>query len=154
MYNGREVRGITKLFQNTNVKVAFRTKNTIQNIPKHKSQIEKYSRSGLYQTKCMDCPMKHIGQTGGTFSTRYKEHTRIHDIRSNNINSRYSNHILNTRHAYRAMTDTMDIITMGRKGKRLNTLERYHIYKTSRKNLHMNDTHVDTQSYIWSTAGD
>jgi hypothetical protein len=39
------------------------------------------------------------------------------------------------------MTDTMDVITTGRKGKHLNTLERYHIYKTSRENLHMNDTH-------------
>jgi hypothetical protein len=51
----------------------------------------------------MDCPMKYIGQTGRTFSTRYKEH--IHDIRSNNSNSGYSNHILNTGHAYGVMTD-------------------------------------------------
>jgi hypothetical protein len=43
--------------------------------------------------KCMDCPMKYIGQIGRTFNTRYKEH--IHDIRSNNSNnSGYSNHIL------------------------------------------------------------
>jgi hypothetical protein len=75
--------------------------------------------------------MKYIGQTGRTFSTRYKEH--IQDIRSNNSNSGYSNHILNTGHPYGTMTDTMDIITTGRKGKHLNTLEMYHIYKTSRK---------------------
>jgi hypothetical protein len=53
--------------------------STIQNILKPKSQIDKYSRSGIYQMKCMDCPLKYIGQTGRTFNTRYKEH--IHDIR-------------------------------------------------------------------------
>jgi hypothetical protein len=146
-YSGKEVRGIVKLLRNTKVKVAFRTQNTIQNILKPKSQIEKYSRSGIYQMKCMDCPMKYIGQTGRTFNTRYKEH--IHDIRSNNSNSGYSNHILNTGHAYGAMTDTMDIIAMGRKGKHLNTLERYHMYKTSRENLHKNDTHIDTHNLIF-----
>jgi hypothetical protein len=79
----------------------------------------------------MDCPMEYIEQTRRTFNTRYKEH--IYDIRSNNSNSGYSNHILNTGHAYGTMTDTMDIITTGRKGKQLNTLERYHIYKTAEK---------------------
>jgi hypothetical protein len=94
----------------------------------------------------MDCPMKYTGQTGRTFSTRYKEH--IHDIIINNSNSRYLNHMLNTGHTYGVMMDTMDIITTGRKGKHLNTLERYHIYRTNRENLHMNDTHLDTQYYI------
>jgi hypothetical protein len=90
---------------------------------------------------------KYIGQTGRTFSIRYKEH--IHDIRSNNSNSGYLNHILNTGHAYGTVTDTMDIITTGRKSKHLNTLERYHIYKTSRKNLHMNDIYIDTHNPIF-----
>jgi hypothetical protein len=31
------------------------------------------------------------------------------------------------------ITDTMEIITTGRKGKRLNTLEKYHIYEISKK---------------------
>jgi hypothetical protein len=43
----------------------------------------------------------------------------------------------------------MEIITTGRKGKHLNTLEKYHIYKTSKKNLHMNDTNIDTQNTIF-----
>jgi hypothetical protein len=95
----------------------------------------------------MDCPMKYIGQTGRTFNTRHTEH--IHDIRSNNSNSGYSNHILETGHAYGTVTDTMDIITTGRKGKHLNTLERYYIYKTSMENLHMNDTHIDKHNPIF-----
>jgi hypothetical protein len=48
--------------------------------------------------KCLECPLKYVGQTGRTFNARYKEH--VHDIRSNNGNSRYSNHVLNMGHTY------------------------------------------------------
>jgi hypothetical protein len=89
--------------------------------------------------KCLDCPVKYIGQTGRTFNIKYEEHTSIRDIRSNNINSGYSNHVLNTRHTHGTIADTMDIITTRRKRNRLNTLERYHIYKISKDNLHIND---------------
>jgi hypothetical protein len=84
------------------------------------------------------------------FNVRYKEH--IHAIRSNNSNSGYSNHILNTGHTYGIITDTMDIIRTGGKGRYLNTLEKYHIYKISRNNLHMNDTHIDTHNPIFQTV--
>jgi hypothetical protein len=100
--------------------------------------------------KCLDCPLKYIGQTGRAFNIRYKEH--IHDIRSNNSNSGYSNHILNTGHTYGTVTFTMEVITTGRKGKHLNTLERYHIYKISRDNLHMNDTYIDTPNPIFKAS--
>jgi hypothetical protein len=63
--------------------------------------------------KCIDCPLKYVGQTGRTFNTRYKEH--IHDIRSNNSNTGYANHILNTGHTYGTITDTMEIIKTERK---------------------------------------
>jgi hypothetical protein len=89
--------------------------------------------------KCLDCPLKYIGQTGRTFNIRYNEN--IHAIRKNNSNSGYSNHILNTGHTDGTVTDTMDVIRTGRKGRHLNNLEKYHIYKISRENLHMNDTH-------------
>jgi hypothetical protein len=71
--------------------------------------------------KCLECLKKYIGQTGRNFNIRYKEN--IHDINSSNGNPGYANHILNTGHAYGTMTDTMNIITIGKKGKHLNTLE-------------------------------
>jgi hypothetical protein len=97
--------------------------------------------------KCLDCPLKYIGQTGRIFHTRYKEH--IHAIRNNNSNSGYSNHILNTGHKYGTITDTMDIIRTHRKGKHLNTLEKYYIYKVNRDNFQMNDTNTDTHNPIF-----
>jgi hypothetical protein len=61
--------------------------------------------------------LKYIGQTGRTFNIRYMGHT------------------------YGTVTGTMDVIRTGRKGRLLNTLEKYHIYKIDRNNLYMNDTH-------------
>jgi hypothetical protein len=95
--------------------MAFRTRNTIQNIVRQQPQKDKYSDSGIYQMKCLDCPLKYIEQTGRTFLTRYKEH--IHAIGNNNSTSGYSNHILNTGHKYGTIADTMDIIKTHRKGE-------------------------------------
>jgi hypothetical protein len=81
-YRGKETRKITKFFKKTQIKVAFRTQNTIQNIVKLHSQIDKYEKSGIYQIKCMDCPLQYVRQTGRTFCTRNKEH--IQEIRNNN----------------------------------------------------------------------
>jgi hypothetical protein len=44
----------------------------------------------------------------------------------------------------------MDVIRTGRKGRYLNTLEKYHIYKISRKNLHM--IHIEAHNPIFLTA--
>jgi hypothetical protein len=79
--------------------------------------------------------MKQIGQTGRIFNIRYKEH--IHDIRSNYSNCGYSNHILNTGCTLGTVADTVDVITTERKGKHLNTLDRYLIYKVRKDNLHI-----------------
>jgi hypothetical protein len=56
----------------------------------------------------MDFPLKYIGQTGQTFHTTYKEH--IQAICNNNSNSVYSNHILNTGHAYDSIPNTVKVI--------------------------------------------
>jgi hypothetical protein len=114
----------------------------IQIILESQAQRSKYNKSGIYQMKRLDCPLKYTGQTGRIFNIRNKEH--IHDIRSNNSNSEYSNRILNSGYTYGTIFDTVDIITTGRKGKYLNTLETYHIYRISNKNLHMNGISIDT----------
>jgi hypothetical protein len=69
----------------------------------------------------LDCPLKYIGQTVVTFNIIYKEY--IHAIRINNINSGYSNHILNAEHTYESITDTMDGIRTRRNDRHLNILE-------------------------------
>jgi hypothetical protein len=126
IYSGEETKKTTKLFKEAEIKVAFRTRNTIQNTVNPHPQTDKYEKSDVYQMKCTDCALKYMEQTGRTFHTRYKEY--IHAIRNNNGNSGYSNHILNTGHASGNITGTMKIVKIDNKGKHLNTLEKYHIY--------------------------
>jgi hypothetical protein len=99
--------------------------------------------------KCLDCHLKYTGQTGRTFTLRQKEN--IQAIRSNCSKSGYSNHILNAGHSYGKITDNMDVITIGRKSRHLNTLERYQIYKVYKNNLHM-DVHSEPQNPIFQTV--
>jgi hypothetical protein len=115
IYYGRETKEITKLFKEANIKIAFRTKNTIRNLVMPHPQQEEYEQSGIHQMRCMDCPLKYIGQTGQTFNTRYKEH--IQAIRSNNSNSRYSNHMLNMGHTYGSIANTMKVLKTREKRK-------------------------------------
>jgi hypothetical protein len=146
-YHGKQTRKLTQLFRDTYIKIAFKTKNTIQNILKPYTQTDKYEKNGVYQMKCMSCPMKYIGQTGRPFNTRHKEHIR--DIKNNNTKSGYSNHILNTGHSCGSITNTMEIMKIERKGKHLNTLEKYHIYKISKEGIHMNGIHDETYNQIF-----
>jgi hypothetical protein len=55
-------------------------------------------------------------------------------------------------HTYGTITDAMDFIRRGRKDRHLNTLEKYHIYKISRNNLHMNNTHIKAYNPIFPTV--
>jgi hypothetical protein len=50
--------------------------------------------------------------------------------------------------------DIMDIIWTGRKGRHLNTLEKYRIYVISWNNLHMKDTYNDIFNPIFLTFHD
>jgi hypothetical protein len=45
----------------------------------------------------------------------------------------------------------MDVIRIGRRSRHLNILERYHIYKISRNNLHVNDAHIEAHNPIFQT---
>jgi hypothetical protein len=63
----------------------------------------------------------------------------------------YSSHILNTGHTYETITDTVDIARTQKKGKHLNTLGKYRMYKISKCILCMNDTNFDTHNPIFRT---
>jgi hypothetical protein len=92
----------------------YANKNSIHNAEhnaKHRKiypRKHKYNRIGINRTKCLDCQLKCIEQTGRTFLTSYKE--RIKAIRNNSSYSEYTSHILNMEHTYGTITDTMDII--------------------------------------------
>jgi uncharacterized protein YegP (UPF0339 family) len=56
----------------------YANKSSIQNAEhntKHYPRTDEYNKSGIYQMKCLDCPLKYTGQTGRTSHTSYEEHT-------------------------------------------------------------------------------
>jgi hypothetical protein len=72
----------SKLFKNTDIKIAFKTTNTTKNDlnPREKT-VGTYNQSGVYQFRCNECPLKYAGQMRCTFKVQYKEH--IQAIRTN-----------------------------------------------------------------------
>jgi hypothetical protein len=55
-YTGQEATYITKLFKHTNLKIAYRTTNSIELNLKPKAQTtNKHLTSGIYKLTCTDC---------------------------------------------------------------------------------------------------
>jgi hypothetical protein len=74
-YIGKETNFMTKLLRKTNLKIAFRTNNTIQSLLKHKQQVpDIYTQYGVYKLKWPDCNKSYVGQTGRSFQVRFNEH--------------------------------------------------------------------------------
>jgi hypothetical protein len=108
-----------------------------------------YNLSGVYQLQCADCPLRYVGQTGRTFKARFKEHIR--DIKNNGQCSQFAQHILDTRHEYGTMEKTLEVLYIGKKGRALDTHEKFHIYQISKHDLQLNDNFIDTTNPIFDT---
>lgn len=54
------------------------------------SKKDKLGQSGVYQFNCNDCSCFYIGQTGGNYYVRFKEH--ISSLRLHKSNSTVANH--------------------------------------------------------------
>ena len=131
-YIGKETGFITKLFKNINVETAFTTNNTIKKrlAVKQEAPQNKHDRSGVYQLTCPECKMKFKGQTGRPFRVRFQEHVR--DFKYNNNRSKFTQHLVDNKHAIGNMEEIMEVTHMKKKGKMLDTLEGFHIYKETK----------------------
>jgi hypothetical protein len=95
----------------------------------------------VYQLQCADCPLKYIGQTGPTFKVRFKEH--IWDIKNNGQSSKFAQQILDTTHEYNTIDKALEVLYIGKKGRTLDTYEKFHIYEISKQNLQLNDNFAE-----------
>jgi hypothetical protein len=146
---GPETRTITELFKNTEIGIAYRTRNNIKHLLRIKENKEKYNQSGIYQLQSENCPMKYVGQTGRKLKTWFKEH--IGDIKNNGQNSKFAQHILHTGHEYETIEKIMKILHIEKKGQILETYERFHIYEISKQNIQLNDNFTETYNPIYNT---
>jgi len=127
-YTGRETKFITKIFKNSNIRIALSANNTIEKLltTKQEHVKSKYDKSGAYELKRPTCNMTYIGQTGCSFKTRFQEHLR--DFKYNKQKSKFAQHLLDKQHSMDKMENTMDIIHITSKGKKMDTIEKYYIY--------------------------
>jgi hypothetical protein len=76
-YTGKETRHITNLFKHANLRIAFRTNNTLHNhLTRNTHTRDKFTCSGVYRLTCPDCGKAYIGQNGRDFASRNNEQTQ------------------------------------------------------------------------------
>jgi len=104
------VREITNLFELTNVGISFKITNTLQQLTKPKivNNTQEQDKSGIYKLTCKTCKMSYIGQTRRSLKQRYKEHVR--DITKETRKCAFAKHILNNKHEYGPIEDTMTLL--------------------------------------------
>jgi hypothetical protein len=84
-----------------------------------------------------------------SFKVRFQEHLR--DFKYGTNRSKFAQHLIENRHAISPMQDIMDIIHITNKGKMMDTLERFYIYKETKSNNQINDKLTVKANTIFET---
>lgn len=136
-------------FKNTNIIISFTTKNNTGKLlsKQNNSQQNKYDRSGVHQLKFQDCGRKYIGQKGRPFHVIIKEHFR--DYKYKNNKSNFVKHLLENRHSFNSIENSMDILHTTSNGKMLNSMEIFYIYRETKNNSQMNDRPIKAPNIIF-----
>ena len=151
-YIGKETRFVTKLFKHTNVRIAYRTQNTIGKLLRHHHNPkydDHFDKSGIYELTCPDCDKKYVGQTDRSFRTRFREH--LWDYRYKTGNSKFAQYLHEHDHSFGPINSVMDILQIVGKGAMMDTLERYHIYKITNLGTQINDKSTATCNILFNT---
>jgi len=110
--------------------VAYTTNNNLGKLldmQKTKRKMNKYDKNGVYKLKCPTCHKKCIGQTGRPFRVRF--HDPYNDYKYANNRSKFAQLVIDEGHAFGPINDVMDTIHTANKGRMLDTVEKFHIYK-------------------------
>jgi len=103
--NKKDYQSIQK---HTHTGIAFKAKTITQQLKQTTPQnhTSDYEKSGIYKIICNTCHKDYVGQTSRDLKSRFREHTRY--IKNNDPRSAYALHILNCRHEYGNIENTMD----------------------------------------------
>jgi len=119
MYRSPSIHKVTNLFKHTNLKIAFRPTNTVYWQLSQKP--EDPNPSGIYQPKFNTYNNAYIGQSGKLITVWQREH--LHYIRNNNPTSAYAMHILDNRHEFGSVDETLRLLRPCTKGATMNCWE-------------------------------
>jgi hypothetical protein len=147
-YVGRETLHITNIFRKTDLKIAFRTTNTLGNLISRKNHTtDKFSKSRVYRLICSGCHKTYVGQTGRQFSARYREHLTTFHKKNNSLN--YAKHLNEADHSFGPIHDIMEILHYQGKEGHLNTVEKFHIYAEFAANNQLSDPQTHSPNTIF-----
>jgi hypothetical protein len=132
--------------RNSNINIAYSTNTLEKHLGSKRPKKEPFDKSGVYNMNCQSCPGNYVDQTGWSFKVRYSKHVQA--IRTNNEKTGYFHYILNMGHSYGSLDDSLEILSV-QKVLYLNTLEKFHIYRTKQTGYLLNDIHADTYNAIF-----
>jgi hypothetical protein len=140
-YTGKETLDITNAFKHTDLKIAVRTNNTLENLLKQRNPLsDKFSSSGVYKLTCPDCHKTYVGQTGRRLYTRYNEHKSA--FYHNSHTSNFAQHLHDKSHSFGPINDIMQVLHRQKEGTHLNTIVKFHIHIEHAAGSHLNDDHT------------
>jgi hypothetical protein len=93
----------------------------------------------IYKITCNTCHKSYVGQTSRNLNLRFREHVRC--IKNNYPRSAYALHILNCRHEYGNINDTMTLLKQINKPSLLLPYEQMYIQIFRRNNEHIPEQH-------------
>ena len=141
---------ITNIFRKTDLKITFRTRNTIESLLSCKNHTpDKFSLLGVYKLNCLDCHKVYVGQTGRCFTAHFKEQEAA--FRNNCHTSNFAKHLIEEGHSFGPIHSIIQVLHYHRKGAHLNILERFHIHTESAANNHLDDNHTILPNAIFDT---
>jgi len=149
-YMGKETKFITKLFKNSPVKVSFTISRILSHRPTHKKTRNQLDKSRVYILICPDCNMKYVGQTGRSFRIRFQEH--YHDFKYNNNKSKFAMHLLENHHSIGHIDNIMEVLYITKKGRTMDTIKNYYIYKETKNGNQINDKNIIKQNKIYDAV--
>ena len=105
-----------------------------------------------YKIKCDDCEAFYIGQSGRCFYTRFLEHIP----KPSNTKSNFVQHLISSGHKCTSFEENLTALHFCKKGKRMDSLEEFEIYKaiknSTTKNSLLNDQINFASNYLFDTA--
>jgi hypothetical protein len=96
------------------------------------------------------CNRAYVGQSGRPITIRHKEHMRY--IKTNNLASAYTTHIINNRHKYGTANDTLKLIQPCRKSTKMNQWKSMYLQIYHQQNQLMMEQHVNEINPLYEHA--
>jgi len=93
--------------------------------------------------------MKYTGQTDRLFNTRFREHLR--DFKNGYGKSGFAQHLLENRHAIGTMNDIMDTLFFTNKGRLMDAVESFYIFRETKLNNQLIDKLSVTHNIIFES---